>query len=300
MAMSSALDAGPVSGGGTGPRVVSVRNVVSQPESLCEWHSHPYEELCLTADDGTSTGMDGERVEAPINALGFYGRGVKHGYWNSGRQAPRFWVVHFTAGPELSTEMPFLGKRERRLWPLAPAQAATFKELFMRLFLEHSRPRLLSAAAETAWLRLLLIEVQRWADACSDNDHKPLLQESANTDLLRMWQLINETVPVPGGLAKRLEAELPNYDSLRHGFKATFGLAPKQLLLRLRMQQAKELLVRTRLSVKEIATHVGYEQQHELARAFRRHVGTSPTEWRSRRFAEQAVGSPTAQAAAAT
>ena len=34
------------------------------------------------------------------------------------------------------------------------------------------------------------------------------------------------------------------------------------------------------LSVKEIAREIGYCRQHEFARAFRRHFGATPSEWR--------------------
>ncbi|MCI0536165.1 MAG: helix-turn-helix domain-containing protein, partial [Verrucomicrobiales bacterium] len=50
--------------------------------------------------------------------------------------------------------------------------------------------------------------------------------------------------------------------------------------LNLRMQQAKNLLLETPLMIKEVAAQVGYPQQDEFTRTFRRLIGVSPTQWR--------------------
>ena len=54
------------------------------------------------------------------------------------------------------------------------------------------------------------------------------------------------------------------------------------MLIRLRMERAKELLRGSKLSVKEIAHELGYSRQHDLTRAFRKYSGTSPSEWKTR------------------
>ena len=96
---------------------------------------------------------------------------------------------------------------------------------------------------------------------------------------------MHECVGRPGAIAQQL-SKGPNYDSVRHRFKAVFGFSPTQLLFRLRMQKASELLQDTAMSIKEIAGCLGYERQHEFARAFRKHSGRSPTGWRTEPFRE--------------
>jgi AraC-like DNA-binding protein len=277
-------------------RVISMRSVTAPPSSSCEWHGHPFEELCLSADDATCTGAGDERIPTAPNTLFYYPRHVLHGYWNGPSQAPRFWVLHFLAAEELHEEVPFLRERRRAVLPLAPAQVAGFRHAFMKLFLEHTQRRRLAEQAEAAWLRLLLVEVQRWSDA-RDERADALLPGPVNPDLLRMWQLINESVSKPGGLTSRLEASFANYDSLRHAFKAAFGSSPKQMLLQLRLQQAKNLLLDTPLSIKEIAAQVGYEQQHEFARGFRKMTGVSPSSFRAFPLAREGGATPRPAAA---
>ncbi len=54
------------------------------------------------------------------------------------------------------------------------------------------------------------------------------------------------------------------------------------MLARLRMDRAKELLLTSDLSVKEIAFELSYLWQQDFTRAFRKCTGVSPGEWRMR------------------
>jgi AraC-like DNA-binding protein len=40
------------------------------------------------------------------------------------------------------------------------------------------------------------------------------------------------------------------------------------------------------MTIKEIADQLGYERQHEFARAFRKHTGRTPSGWRTEPFPE--------------
>ena len=57
------------------------------------------------------------------------------------------------------------------------------------------------------------------------------------------------------------------------------GEPPLAYLTRLRMVLARERL-RGKASVAEVAASVGYGSEAAFSRAFRRHVGTTPTTWR--------------------
>ncbi len=62
-------------------------------------------------------------------------------------------------------------------------------------------------------------------------------------------------------------------------FRETHGLPPHRYLTRLRLDRARDLLVRTPLSVTEIASATGYSSQ-QLARHFRRAFGVAPAAYR--------------------
>src|SRR5436189_1450073 len=55
----------------------------------------------------------------------------------------------------------------------------------------------------------------------------------------------------------------------------------REHLTKLRMDRAAELLSTRRLTVREVAQRVGYRQPAQFAKAFRRHQGLAPSDFRS-------------------
>jgi AraC-like DNA-binding protein len=53
-------------------------------------------------------------------------------------------------------------------------------------------------------------------------------------------------------------------------------------LTRVRMMRAAELLAARRITVREVARRVGYRQPAQFAKAFRRHHGVAPSDFRAR------------------
>ena len=67
-------------------------------------------------------------------------------------------------------------------------------------------------------------------------------------------------------------------------FRQSTGLSPHQYVLKQRVKRAKELLRNPKLSVLDVSISVGFEQQNNFARAFRRVIGVSPTQFRRDRL----------------
>ena len=61
----------------------------------------------------------------------------------------------------------------------------------------------------------------------------------------------------------------------------------REHLTAVRMDRAAELLQHPRLTVREVARRVGYRQPAQFAKAFRRHHGVAPSDFRARGTAEQ-------------
>ena len=53
-------------------------------------------------------------------------------------------------------------------------------------------------------------------------------------------------------------------------------------LTQVRMDRAAELLARRSVTVREVAHRVGYRQPAQFAKAFRRHLGVAPSDFRTR------------------
>lgn len=70
------------------------------------------------------------------------------------------------------------------------------------------------------------------------------------------------------------------YSYFRQMFRKYTGISPTQYHLSLRIQKAKDLLVSTDLSFKEIANDLGFESYFYFSRIFKDKTGNSPMEFR--------------------
>lgn len=262
------------------PQLVSLRTLAVEEGGTFDWHTHPFEEFTLVTDDHCLIGYPPGWRETDANTLLHYRRGERHGAWVSPRQRPRFWVVHFNADAELCPALARLAhpESEHRVWRLTPDQCETFQWLFLQMLNEHTSGRPHRESAASAWLQMLLVNVERWAGPAGES--LPAVPPRASPDVLRLWHLVNAAVNRPSDELQELYSA-PNYDSARHAFRKTFGCSPREMLQRLRMAHAKNLLLESTLSIKEISARLGFQQQHDFNRVFRRHAGVAPSAWRS-------------------
>ena len=69
---------------------------------------------------------------------------------------------------------------------------------------------------------------------------------------------------------------------LSYLFKSETKLSPGEYLIRLKMETARQLLVTSLLSIKQIMAQVGYEHRSNFVRHFRRYFDLAPSEYRER------------------
>jgi hypothetical protein len=267
------------------PAVVSLRCLAAEPGAVYNWHDHPFYEFTFVSDDNGAIGYSNEIRQVRRDALLFYHRRERHAGGSGVNQRPRFWVVHFTVPDEFLRGFPsFLASNPAsRHWNLRSEQADAFRWMFVQILNERTRSAVHRPIAESAWLRLMLVNVHRWV---TNDDPAPITPGDINPDLMKLWHMVNACVGQPAEFQQRIP-DLPNYDSLRHGFKRIFGMSPTELLMSLRIQHAKNLLLESNMNIKEIAYRSGYHRQNEFARAFRQHTGVSPTAWREQPLARR-------------
>jgi AraC-like DNA-binding protein len=75
------------------------------------------------------------------------------------------------------------------------------------------------------------------------------------------------------------------YAGFRREFKRRTGLAPRQYLLRLRLERAQRLLGSTPAKLEEIAAKLGFSSAFHLSAAFKARYGVAPAVWRQGREA---------------
>ena len=122
-------------------------------------------------------------------------------------------------------------------------------------------------------------------------------------ELLRLNRGVSLTPPnVRGGLASWQRKRTAEYieQHLRDGFslsalagvadlspfhfsrafKESFGLPPYRYLNERRMKVAKTLLARSDISITQIALELGFSESSSFSTAFRKHTGSTPTDYR--------------------
>ena len=65
-----------------------------------------------------------------------------------------------------------------------------------------------------------------------------------------------------------------------HLFKEIVGVSPHSYIIFLRMDKARDLLINTRLPIREVGELVGCPDQNYFSRLFKKHTGMSPSEFR--------------------
>lgn len=70
------------------------------------------------------------------------------------------------------------------------------------------------------------------------------------------------------------------YSYFRKMFKQYTGIAPVQYHLDLKVRRAREMLIATHMSIKEIAFELGFHSVHYFSRFFKKKTGVSPSEIR--------------------
>ena len=128
---------------------------------------------------------------------------------------------------------------------------------------------------------LLCIGLQILKNSCSLGDQDPLDLDLPYGEKIRRARTIlgmeyANPPPLPE-LARQLGI---SETRLKSGFKTLNGTTVMQYCIQRRIEAARFLLKENHHSISEIGNIVGYEDHSAFSRAFRRHCGYSPREWR--------------------
>lgn len=244
-----------------------------------DWHTHPFDELCLVSDGECSIGHDDSPYAAPHGSLFLFRRGERHRFWNSVRQEARLWVLHYETG-SLTDESHVLDAPDskQRVWRMNKAQVRKYQDLFARLEWESLSGKRNAQLSESGCLQLLLAEVTRFHEAGQPEPTMAVM--NADPQLMEFWSTLHEYSGLPTDGVAYLKQKFEQYDSLRHKFRHVFGCTPRKMVERLHLKKAQYLLLEREASVAALADELGWNRQHEFTRAFTREVGISPARWR--------------------
>jgi AraC family transcriptional regulator len=72
-------------------------------------------------------------------------------------------------------------------------------------------------------------------------------------------------------------------------FKRSFGVTPRDYVMRARLERAKTLLTQTSVSLCQIALDCGFCDQAHMSRIFHQVIGATPSRWRRQTMFEMAA-----------
>ncbi len=108
------------------------------------------------------------------------------------------------------------------------------------------------------------------------------LSKNENTFPEKIRQLIANHLSEPGfGVAELADSVAMHRSSLSRKLLERTGKSPSQLIEVMRMEEALNLLLATGMSIANIARKVGYAELSNFSRAFKRHLGGSPSKIRN-------------------
>jgi AraC-like DNA-binding protein len=116
----------------------------------------------------------------------------------------------------------------------------------------------------------------------------PAALPAADELVFRLRQLVKHNLAEPELDFHELAASLGvSYDRFRKRVKAATGLAPRQFHIAAKVNRARQLILNSRLSVKEVAARLGFRDQLYFSRLFKSRTGLSPREFRKRYLVTQ-------------
>jgi YesN/AraC family two-component response regulator len=121
----------------------------------------------------------------------------------------------------------------------------------------------------------LLNIMEQYALSWNSSKHKNTLVDELEYRLIeviskkdvRLENLL-DNIPVCGSYLRKL-------------FKAETGKSPMEYLMDLRMENAKQLMSNTSLTIKNVASLVGFSDPYYFSRAFKKVTGKYPSQWRN-------------------
>ena len=114
-------------------------------------------------------------------------------------------------------------------------------------------------------LQSMAVKRKRTSNLCMKYLEKHFADPTLNNQILSEYSQISEVY-------------------FRQLFKQTFNTTPRQYILELRLQNAKQLLSDRSIPVSEVAEKCGFSNIYHFCRSFKGHTGMTPTEYRQKNF----------------
>jgi AraC family transcriptional regulator len=127
--------------------------------------------------------------------------------------------------------------------------------------------------------------LQTEAAGGGDQSASPILPFSVRNAVAYMRRNLERAMPIH----EIADSVRMSVGHLTREFRTHLGLPPHQYLIKLRVEQARELLLTTNLSIATIAFDCGFTHQEHLTRHFKRELNFTPASFRRQAYDRKAL-----------
>lgn len=128
------------------------------------------------------------------------------------------------------------------------------------------------------FLQRVLLIIQEWIEDEWETREAVRLEAAALGWNIERASRYRDSILTTPGLASRVDGM--SEAKLRRELEKLEAPPPGELIRKARIRYAARLLVETRLLVKEVAHHAGYDNEKHFTDAFRAEHGTTPSDYR--------------------
>ncbi|MEO9477906.1 MAG: AraC family transcriptional regulator [Cyclobacteriaceae bacterium] len=136
----------------------------------------------------------------------------------------------------------------------------------------HQKPGYHQVASGLILKLLGYINGQLKSQSFDDTRVESLVNDAKN----HIWEHVHENAD----LKEFAKSHSVSYSYFRKMFKLYTGIAPHQFYLDLKIMRAKELLVSSNRTIKEITYDLGFDSIHYFSRLFKKKTGVSPSQFK--------------------
>ena len=226
-----------------------------------------YELVFVTAGQGKIAWEESAVTAKPGDLICFY-PGVRHQLWVDADPCMEFYGLHFTPAPGFA--LPALPRL------LSLPSPHLLQPLFQQLLEDYRNPPYLAA-----WKQDILLQQILYQAALQ------LRQSDSPAETVRIRRVIQLIRQDPGRtftLDQLTEAAHLKKTAFLEAFRRVTGTTPGRYMMQFRLEQARDMLLNTDLSVSEIAARCGFSDPFYFSRCFSRQFSLPPSRYRSQRL----------------
>ncbi|WP_316789166.1 AraC family transcriptional regulator [Pedobacter frigoris] len=133
---------------------------------------------------------------------------------------------------------------------------------------------------ESKILELLMLQLEQMQSGIAEVD-KYLIKQDDLKKIEHARDILDATYTYPPTIIELAKKIMLNEFKLKRGFKEYFGTTIYGYVTRLRMEEARRLILEEKKTVGQVAAAVGFNHQSHLTDAFKRYFGILPSEIKS-------------------